>query len=83
MSELFLDKMGIFHRKHRRALLRRILEYDMSNGKRIHTKKAHATQGTYNKTQQMDILLDDPERCKILKRQGLDMNYAWRHRDKC
>ena len=83
MSELFLDKMGIFDKKHRKNLLDQMMEHDISNSKRPNAKNNHVTQGSYNKTLQIELLLEDSERCDKLKKQTHDLNYKWMHSDKC
>ena len=91
MSGIFLDKMGVAKHNgrsdaanediewHRKELMEEMSKHDLANSK----KNSHATQGTYNKTLQIDILLKDPVRCRTLKKQGLDMNYEWKYPEKC
>ena len=43
----------------------------------------HITAGTFNKTQQIAILLASHDRCETFKNWTLMLEYAWRHHDYC
>eukprot|EP01083_Nonionella_stella_P096065 269891_1 len=74
-----LNSMLIFDAHDREMLMSRFLRAGNEQKK----NKRHVTQGTYNRTQQIDILLRNLERCNMLKQQTVSLDYQWRFQEYC
>eukprot|EP01084_Bolivina_argentea_P131480 232069_1 len=77
--EIYLDKLGIINSYHRSELLNRFQKHDISKRK----VTIHATNGSYNKTLQYELLLKSPMRCRELKDMTAKLDYKWRFPGKC
>ena len=80
------DVLGIYsdNNENRSILLDAFQESDLyhhnvTKGKQVE----HITKGTYNKTQQINALLINKERCESLKNYTMTLDYVWKHNDYC
>eukprot|EP01083_Nonionella_stella_P041426 112330_1 len=79
--QMILDMVGIHSVKHTNNIMNAVNVfniYDKSDKKRIKQLR-HVTVGRYNKTQQINVLLSDNNRCNALKRATISLDYAWKY----
>ena len=77
MSRVYLDKMGILEEEHRAILMDKFATHNVFDPSAKHSDVKHKTKGRYNRTEQMDTLLADSDRCIKLKQQTTDLDYLW------
>eukprot|EP01084_Bolivina_argentea_P221205 374709_1 len=90
----YMDVMGVLQNEDRQYLMKGFQAFSMNNPKR--RAKKHLTIGTYNKTKQLQILLElnvsnvmsyhfqtSQQRCLILKEKTEILGYKWNFKHVC
>eukprot|EP01084_Bolivina_argentea_P225840 381574_1 len=82
INELF-DIIGIVNMKHREHLRNEINLLNIYHNKTKAMQNKHVTKGKYDKQKQLDILLLNNERCRILRQLTRDLDYKWKYSMHC
>ena len=77
--KLMFDYLGVIDRKDRSNLFDGLQILDFN---RIKDDK-HVTDGKYNKSAQIKLLLNDTTRCETLKKFTLSLDYLWKYQTYC
>ena len=77
-----LDIIGIIDDINRNNVLQLLQSFDVTHSKNSKTEQ-HITTGTYDKSKQIDILLGNVERCKLLQNMTIQLNYRWTYFTYC
>lgn len=80
MLQSIFDILGIFDIMDRKQILNKLKNVQSKVG---HTKNNHVTSGTYNKTKQIHALLNDNDKCIVMKQDTLYLNYDWKYNQYC
>ncbi len=75
----FLDFIDIYD-KNQRDLFKILINYNIKTNFK---KRSHITQNTYNRENQIKILLNDSSICKNFKNMSLLLNYDWEYINYC
>eukprot|EP01083_Nonionella_stella_P095091 266890_1 len=83
--EILLNKIGVLDDEDRREFMNRFQKFDINSVENIKAaaKKKHVTKGKFNKTEQIEILLGDINRCVVLKKQTKLLDYQWTYDHFC
>ena len=80
---ILLDKIGVMNAEDRNDFMTQFQTFDRKQHPNLRRGRKHITQGKFNKTQQIEILLNDPIRCNVLKNQTILLDYEWMHSAFC
>ena len=76
-----LDTMGIIDNIDRNNVMELLQPFDIKNMN--FKSEQHITKGTYDKDEQINILLSDINRCQLLRNITINLNYNWLHVTYC
>ena len=76
-----LDIIGMIDNIDRNNVMELLQAFDINN---MNLKlEQHITKGTYDKDEQINILLSDINRCQLLRNMTINLNYNWPHVTYC
>lgn len=75
-----LDNLGIIHEIDRNNIINLLQQFDI---KQTNTNITHITQGSYDKVEQINVLLSNIDRCQLLRNMTIKFNYHWIYNQYC